>query len=277
MPDKTYLDIIESGNDLLKEIIDFHMPKIKKTYNDQIFFAWDILGEDEKYLATDDLIIPVAIYGEFLKDMEQGLAEIASFTIDDTAAQIDLKVLTLSEPKFKRTKLNKLNTIPTSVRKRVEKQSELFTDSIIADYKKDVMFIYDQNWQLKKKEVETLLDQGYLTFISAKKIENAIESQSAQVVNETRNAVFTSPEAKEQGLVFEFWNPNDNSSTPLCRFLNGTLFYSDDPYFDYFTCPLHYNCRSTFIPLLKIPNGKEVTGLPSPDSLPADAKKYLQF
>ena len=277
MPDKTYIDIIEAGNKLIKEIIDFHLPKIRDTYKEQISFAWDVLGEDEKYLATDNMEVPPIIYKEFLNDMNQGFAEISSFTIEDAADQIDLKVITLAEPKFKRTKLNKLNTIPTSVRKRVEKQSELFTDSIIADYKKDVMFIYDQNWQLKKKEVETLLDQGYLTFISAKKIENGIESQTSQVVNENRVAVFTSPEAQEAGLVFEFWNPNDNSSTPLCRFLNGTLFYSDDPYFDYFICPLHYNCRSTFIPLLKIPNGKEVTGLPSPDSLPADAKKYLQF
>jgi len=275
MPDKTYLDIIESGKELLKEIIDFHMPKIKKTYNDQIFFAWDILGEDEKYLATDDLIIPVAIYGEFLKDMEQGLAEIASFTIDDTAAQIDLKVLTLAEPKFKKSKLNKFNVIPSSVRKRVTKQSELFTDSIIADYKKGVMVIYDQNWQLKQSEIETLIDEGYLTFISGTKIENAIESQSAQVVNETRNAVFTSPEAKEQGLVFEFFNPNDSKTSPLCAFLVGTTFTADDPNFDRYTCPLHINCRSTFLPLLNY-QGK-IDGLPALKELPPEARKVLQY
>jgi SPP1 gp7 family putative phage head morphogenesis protein len=276
MANKTYVDIIESGNELIEAVIQYHLPKVKEVYEVQIFHSWDFLNEDEKYLATDNLNISPSIMRDFQNDMKQAFAEISNKTIEDAIDEIKLKTITLAEPKNPfRNKPSKLNDIPSSVRKRIEKQSELFTDAIIVDYKKDVMFIYDQNWQLNKKEIGALLDDGYLTFISGKKIENGIESQTSQVVNENRVAVFTSPEALEAGLVFEFFNPNDERTSPLCAFLVGTIFTADDPRFDRYTCPLHINCRSTFLPLLNY-QGK-IDGLPALKELPPEARAVLQY
>ncbi len=42
----------------------------------------------------------------------------------------------------------------------------------------------------------------------------------------------------------------DNTTTEICRSLNNTIVYKDDPELARYQPPLHYNCRSTLIPIL---------------------------
>jgi hypothetical protein len=98
--------------------------------------------------------------------------------------------------------------------------------------------------------------------------------QSAGLVNDSRNDVFE--EADDRGLVqaFQFYNPDP--ITDLCSELNGTIFTYDDPLYGFYTCPLHFGCKSTYLPLPRIIED-EIEGLPDFDSLSEKAQQQKQF
>ena len=273
---KTYLKILEGGKELILRVMDFHLPLIQKNLQDQIFFQWDLLNEDEKYLATHGVKVTSNVQTDFRNDMSEALAEISSAAIDNAMNDIGLKRITLAEKEnslFSNAKLDKLNTMPSSVRKRIEAQSELFTDSIIGDYTKNAFVVFNANWQMEKAAVNKALDESSLDFISGVMIGRGADIQSAQIVNESRNAVFLSDEAQSEVEAFQFWNPNDDRTTPLCSHLAGQIFSADDPNFWKYQPPLHFNCRSTYLPLKALPEGKEISILELPEGL----QEQIQF
>lgn len=59
---------------------------------------------------------------------------------------------------------------------------------------------------------------------------------------------------KEDEKLFPYWQYHaieDNRTTSICRTLNGKIFKSDNPFWDIYYPPNHYQCRSTVICLSK--------------------------
>lgn len=59
---------------------------------------------------------------------------------------------------------------------------------------------------------------------------------------------------KEDEEFFPYWQYHaieDNRTTSICRTLNGKIFKSDNPFWDIYYPPNHYQCRSTVICLSK--------------------------
>ncbi len=60
----------------------------------------------------------------------------------------------------------------------------------------------------------------------------------------------------------------DDRTTEVCSELNGKVYPLDSPFWDIYTPPLHFNCRSALVPILK--STEESRGLTVENTLPSD-------
>lgn len=82
---------------------------------------------------------------------------------------------------------------------------------------------------------------------------------ASHVTNATRNDVFTDDEIKESITAFKFVNSSPESA--ICKEMVGTVLSSDDDNYFRYQTPLHYNCKSTWVPILR--ENPNITGMPS--------------
>lgn len=100
-----------------------------------------------------------------------------------------------------------------------------------------------------------------------------------------RYAELTSDVAKKRRPYWRFSAVRDSRTTSTCAASHGTVLHMDHPWWKTHVPPLHFNCRSTIVPLTEAEAKKEgITGQPKdfpaargfggpPDPVPAEAAK----
>jgi len=108
-------------------------------------------------------------------------------------------------------------------------------------------------------------EEGALAYLNT-----AIRTTMFEALNEARFAEFTDPSNSNYVLALEYAAVLDDSTTEICRELNGTVLEADDPAWDDIRPPNHFNCRSVLVPITaddnwdgktdKVPDVKPATG-----------------
>ena len=254
-----YVEIMESGTDLLLKAIKPHLEAIKKNLIAQTMYNYELYTDEEKYLATDGLDYPAELYKKFTTDLEEVMAIIALEAITDAMDEVVISVVTLAEP-----------TLPTSFKRRLAKQSTLLADTTIADLTKQVSLAYSMNWKVGPG-VSDIMAESADAYIDSVLVGRGMSVLSAELVNESRFDVFQSPEGDKQVTAWQFYNPDP--VTNICSELNGQIFSEDDPNFENFSPPLHYNCKSTYLPIRELGPDEEVGELTASSA----AQDEIQF
>lgn len=158
--------------------------------------------------------------------------------------------------------LGEFERLPASIRNKVFKQYQLLAATQLADLEKAILFQFNHSvdstdsLDLIRKDIE---DSAF-EYTTGPRILAGASSMAAQVVNETRNSFFDTDEAKEEIDAFQFVNGDPVSA--VCTDLAGTVFDKDDPNRFRYTPPLHFNCKSYIVPILKGNlKGREITDL----------------
>jgi SPP1 gp7 family putative phage head morphogenesis protein len=267
---KQYEKIMDSGAELLVAVMSYHLPIISENLTNQIMMRWDFLLPDEKYLVSQGVVASDVLVAQFESDMLMAYAEITDSSNRDAISEIGNKTIKFADQiEFDPMTLANL---PEDQRKRIIHQSQMFSEATVLDLQGATYVAVENNYLLTKEELKQAIDLSQSDYIDVVEKGAAAFTQSTNLVNDSRLDVFE----KEGIQVYEFFNPNDERTTSLCFALNGTIFRADDPYFETYHAPLHWNCRSTYLPLGERPADFEIDGLPSPGSLPYEARKVLE-
>ena len=270
---KEYEKIMDSGSELILSVMQYHLLLISIDLNEQLMNSWKSLNEDEKYLTTDNVAVNSGLQKNMAMDMMMAFSEITNKSNEDAINEVGLNIVSLAE----RPDLNPqtLYSLPSSQVKRIKHQAELFTEAMTLDLQQATFNIIENNYMLTQKEISAAIDIGVNDFLEGLSSGATSFLQSAGLVNDSRSDVFTSDEGKKNIQAFQFYNPDP--VTDLCSELNGSIFTADDPNYGLYICPLHYNCKSTYLPIRGEVNEDEISGLPELSGLSEKAQSQKQF
>lgn len=239
-----------------------HLGEIGQAMVDQIMGKLSRLPESQRMKAMDD----VELKGQqsYKEALLAALAVVAGDALKAVRQEIPAaKNVKLMEPSDEDSlQLGEFEKLPASIRNKVFKQYQLLAATQMADLQKAVLFQFNHSvdstdsMDLIRKDLE---DAAY-EYSTGPRILAGASSMAAQVVNETRNSFFDTDEAKEEIDAFQFVNGDPVSA--ICTDLDGTVFDKDDPNRFRYTPPLHFNCKSYILPILKGNlRGREVSDL----------------
>lgn len=211
---------------------------------------------------------------EYKAALKDALARVAQQALEQARREVPkVKSLRFAELGGASMTLSEFDKLPPQIKKRVQAQTDLLTDSQLADMQKAVLFQYSSSVGSTESAAIVAKD---LTESLAKYVEGASVSAGAGnvvgfVVNDARMYFFNQPEVQDEIEAYEFIN-NDPQSE-ICKDLAGTVFAKDDPESARFMPPLHHNCESYIAPVLKGDKAKiDPTGL-KPSS--SDLEKFV--
>lgn len=231
---------INEARDAIKEIMQENLAIISTQY------IKDIINKARRSIDSQRID---AIKGIDFKNTliyKQKLNEAFAIIAYDAIEQARKEV-----PKAKSVKLSEFTKLPKSLQKLIQTQSALIIESQLSGIKKDVSFQYTSSYNTTDSIdlIEDDLTEAASDYVTGVSVITGSATTASQLINESRKAFFTDPEVMEELDAYEF--VNGDPITEVCQDLNGTIFAKDDPQaFRYFP-PLHYNCKSYVIPVLK--------------------------
>lgn len=84
------------------------------------------------------------------------------------------------------------------------------------------------------------------------RIETITRTNITKSFNQARRGVFEDPALENFVTGYQYSAILDSRTTDICVALDGKVYKSDDPYIDQITPPLHYQCRSTLVPISEL-------------------------
>ena len=156
-------------------------------------------------------------------------------------------------PKQKNAKLAEFELLPKDLQKRLKSQSKLLAETQAADLEKAVFFQFNSGIDQPDEFIRRDLNEAVDTFSEGPSVTASAGNSTALAVNEARNAFFFSNDVLEEVYAFKFVNTDPISA--ICRNISnegaGRVFDKDDPAAASFMPPLHHNCKSYIVPILK--------------------------
>jgi hypothetical protein len=187
-------------------------------------------------------------YKAALKD---ALAGIAVKALEQARREVPkAKAVKLSEP-LGSIQLSEFDKLPAQVKKRIQAQTDLIVDSQFADVEKALYFQFQSSAAstdsvaLIGKDLAAKLE----IYIDGTSVTSAVGNVVSLVINDARNAFFFDDDVKDEIEAYMFVNADPDSE--ICKDLAGTVFAKDDPESERYLPPLHHNCESYLVPILK--------------------------
>lgn len=151
-------------------------------------------------------------------------------------------------------------------KQNVAAKAEVFADTQINDVVKAVDLSYQSSLSYAEDDQleQDMIDAADKAINGPMTIAGP-DVQASQIVNETLDEA-AQKYSEETGIdivSYTFVAVDDESTTDLCRELDGSTFDPEDPDFKKYTPPLHYNCRSFMqVNTSETKDNPEVTGAP---------------
>ena len=150
-----------------------------------------------------------------------------------------------------RIKFGEYEKLPPNIRKYLDSQSSLFVGQQISDLKNKLFFEFSNNIRItdSDKLIESNLAQSSETFITGPAIAGGSSKIATDLVTESRNAYFFQDDVLEEIEGFKYVNEVPVSA--ICKELNGMIFSKNDPDYQRYQPPLHFNCDGYYVPILR--------------------------
>jgi hypothetical protein len=265
---------IQEATEIITEIMREGLENISDKVIQQIMKEYNKLTPSKKI----DAIKAMTDTGvnEYKNTLLTAMSVIVVDAIDKARREVPkASKVKLSETNDVFIRLGDFEELPLKVKKKLKSQ----IDILVATQKNDI----DKSIALQfSSSIDTTEDASLLEYdlyeasnkyIKGPAIPAGASVVSARGINEGRNAFFFEDETLEEIDAFEF--RNDSPVSPICQDLNGTVFSAKDPTWSRYSPPIHFNCKSYIVPILKGNLGKkEITRLQPSNS---DLEKYIQF
>ena len=262
---KVRKNMIES-KDSLQLLAELNLSKMSERIIKDIMKNKKALADNKAYQATTGIkVIGIA---EYKKQLNEALADI----VDTTWSMVSDFVGVKPAIKFAKSSFDKL---PKSVRDRIKKTNELLIGAQVADLEKAIFFTYDDAIfaDLPNKEIISKLEDNAEKFYTGGGVSAGSAKVASTYVNHASNAYYALDEVSDELEALLFYNPKPDAA--ICVDLAGQYFPVNDPNLDRYTPPLHFNCKSTLLPVLngQLPKNAKIEKLEPSKT----AKKSIQF
>ena len=246
---------ITEGKVALKELMSEHLAEIADSIISRVMTKLADLPESRRMNAIVD-ITPVG-QASYKEQLLEAMAFIASDALEQVRKEIpNGKRVKLAEWNEHGVQLGEYESLPVAVRNKISKSAFLLFDTQLADLQKAIFFQFSHSVDSTDSMdlIRADLEEAAEDYVTGNAIEAGAGSIAAQVINDTRTEFLDSDEAKDEIEAYEFVNGDPVS--PICQDLAGTVFDKDDPNRFRYTPPLHFNCKSYIVPILKGNLGK---------------------
>lgn len=241
-------DITEAQK-ALRAVMTQNLSKIAENMIGQIMSKVGRLTPSTQLDAIKD-ISPVGV-AEYRTALLDALAVIASDALDKARKEVPAKKNLKLAGEEDSIQLGEFERLPAALRKKVTAQSRLLVDTQIADIEKAVYFQFTSSVD-STDSLLVLQDDLYGVaedYIDGATVYAGANATAANMVNSARNAFFLDDEVTAELDAFVFTNGDPVS--PICKDLDKTVFSADDPNLNRYWPPLHWNCKSYILPILK--------------------------
>lgn len=228
------------GSRGLKEIMQQNMAVIADSVIGQVMSSARKLTPSKRLEAIKGLE-PVGVQA-YKSDLIDAMAILALDAINDARKEV---------PKAKKVQLAEIDKLPPKLRDKIKTRTNLVVGKQIGDLLKVVEFAYATNEDTTDSDdtVEQDIKDSALGWLDSTALEVGASLTASTVINEAREAFFWDDDVLEEIDAFQF--KNGDPVTPICQDLDGTVFAKEDPDAFRYTPPLHWNCKSFIIPILK--------------------------
>jgi hypothetical protein len=147
--------------------------------------------------------------------------------------------------------MGEFESLPSKVKTRIYNQMQLLIGTQVADVEKTLYFQYGHSVDSTDSDdqIEKDLTDAGAEYAEGSAIASGSSVCAAQVINEARSAFFFNDDTLDEIDAFQFVNADPVSD--ICQDLAGTVFAKNDPNIDRYQPPLHFNCKSYIVPILK--------------------------
>ena len=222
----------------LKDLMQEHMAWIADNTIQTIMGRLKGLTDSQILNATKDL--PTTGIAEYKQELETAFSMIAFDALKTVQKEIPKgEKIKFSEKDV--IQLDEYDKLPPGVKKQIKLKKNLVAETQIDDLHKGISFQFASSSYSTDSldQIRQDLEDAAEHYVTGPAITSGSTSLSSELINQTRNEFFKTDEAREQVEAFEFYNPDP--VTPICTDLNGSIFTVDDPGFDRYTPPLHFN------------------------------------
>jgi hypothetical protein len=147
--------------------------------------------------------------------------------------------------------LAEFDRLPPKLQKKIMSQTGLLIGKQVGDLQKVIEFAYAtaEEETDSMEQIQSDLNDSAIGWLDGTAIEAGAALNAATIISSARNAFFFEDDVLEEIDAFEF--VNGDPVTQICQDLEGTVFAKDDPSADRYMPPLHWNCKSYIVPILK--------------------------
>lgn len=245
LADRAYAKAFDATKDRVKSLMIENLEGIYDGLKVALRKRYASLSGSDKILAAKGLEAPGSLaYRKALKDL---LSEVAAKSIVNARKQVPAK---------KNVKLAEYDALPPKIRKLIDAQSVLLSETQISDLEKAVFFQFTSEATVTEdidailnavdEKVEPMFEEGVGAGVN---LDAAAGNAVAHVQQQSSLSFLMDDEVKDELESFTF--ENEDPVSDICSELAGTTFAIGDPDLDRYTPPLHHNCKSRLVPNLK--------------------------
>lgn len=237
---------IHQSKELLKELMVEHITGMAESMISTIMKNYRNSTPSNQVNAAKG--VGVKGFNDYKSSLKELVGAISDTALEEARKELPEKV-SMSGEKGE-YKFSKFDDLPPALKKKLAAQLETLTESQRADIEKYISLQFSSS--VGSTDSANLIEEDLFEkaewYIQGSSVDAAAGVTAGRTVNETRRAFMNEPEALEQVEALQF--VNDVPETDICDDLNGTIFYPDDPGYDRYLPPLHYNCDSYILPIL---------------------------
>lgn len=245
--------LMRESSAILREVFQDGLAGISRGMIDQIISKYKSLPDSQKYKAASEKISwPGEM--EYRRMVTEAMAEAAAEALKQARMEVPAaKKIKLAEDidSFKFADTAILSQLPIELQNKIRKRSELLVGDQLQSLQSLVLFQYTNSYDTTEdaRVLERDLVEATVEYIGSAGVAAGADVTATSVVNSARSAFFMDTDVLEELDAFQF--VNGDPVTPICTDLNGTVFAKDDPNMVRYTPPLHWNCKSYIVPILK--------------------------
>jgi SPP1 gp7 family putative phage head morphogenesis protein len=243
-------DIREAGK-AVAEIMKEHLTEIAHDMIQQVVNKYKRLPESQNLNAISGLS-PRGTR-DYQDALKTALSVAALDALNNARKEVPNKkgIRLHGELRVDNIQLGEFERLPPKLQKKIQTTTQLLIGKQLGDLQKVIEFAYATAEEETDSEEQIMsdLNDSAIGWLDGTAIEAGASLNAATIINSARNAFFFDDSVLEEVDAFEF--VNGDPVTPICQDLAGTVFAKDDPSADRYFPPLHWNCKSYILPILK--------------------------
>ncbi len=264
---------IREARDIIADTMKANLTVIGENFISKVMKAYKNATDAQKPYAAKGL--EASGFSAYKTEMLETLAFMADTALEDVKKEVPTKKkVKLNDWNEEAVALGEFDKLPKKIKKNVKDQVDLLMQTQKADLEKVVLYQFSSSAKSTDSfdTIEYDLIEKVEDFINGPSIIGGSSAVAGKVINETRSAYFFEEEVLDEIEGFEILN--DVPESPICEFIINKVYDKDDPNLGRIEPPLHYNCDSYMVAILKGNlDGREIV----PVEIPSSLEKYIQF